>query len=350
MPVRAAYLLIFDFCLREGSRALRPAVLAWLLLGLAVPAAAQDYVRQPPDLDRLTQELFAEITSDQVPYEDLYETLLQYYQTPLNLNTATREQLRALLLLSESQIGALLTHRAATGELVSVYELQAIEGFDLKTIYRVASFVTVSSADANARRGNLWRRIREDENNAFFLRYERVLQTRRGYTPADTVRGRATTRYVGSPDKIVLRYRVSHTRDFSLGFTAEKDAGERLTWAPGRRQFGADYVSAHFVVQERGRLKALALGDYQLQFGQGLLLSSGLAVGKGAETITTLRRSSVGIRHCWKTRFSGVRPPPINSRRAGRPRSLPRINTWMPMCSKARIRWRGLMNLRPGCC
>ena len=43
-------------------------------------AQAQDYVRRAPDLDRLTQELFAEIQSDEVPYEDLYETLLQYYQ------------------------------------------------------------------------------------------------------------------------------------------------------------------------------------------------------------------------------------------------------------------------------
>src|SRR5919112_581502 len=95
---------------------------------------------------------------------------------------------------------------------------------------------------------------------------------------------------------LVVRYRVSHTRDFSLGFTAEKDAGEPLVWKPGKGRLGADFYSAHFVVQERGRLKTLALGDYQLQFGQGLLLSSGLQVGKGAETITTLRRSSVGVR------------------------------------------------------
>ncbi len=257
---------------------------------------AQDYPRRPPDLDRLTQELFAEITSDQVPYEDLYETLLQYYQTPLNLNTATREQLRALLLLSEAQISALLTHRTATGELLSVYELQAVAGFDLRTIYRVAPFITVRSADVNGQRGPLWQRIKSEENNLLLLRYERVLQARKGYTPADTFQGRLTSRYLGSPDKLVLRYRVSHTRDFSLGFAAEKDAGEPLAWGPGRRQFGADYVSAHFVVQERGRLRTLALGDYQLQFGQGLLLSSGFAVGKGAETITTLRRSSVGIR------------------------------------------------------
>ena len=231
-----------------------------------------------------------------MPYEDLYETLLQYYQTPLNLNTASREELRALLLLSESQISALLQHRAATGELLSMYELQAVPGFDLKTIYRVAPFITVSSADPNARRGPLWQRIQNEENNGLYLRYERILQTRKGYTPADTFQGRPTVRYFGLPDKLVLRYRVSHAHDFDVGFTAEKDAGEQFVWAPGQRQFGADFVSAHVFVQERGRLKTLALGDYQLQFGQGLLLSSGLAVGKGAETITTLRRSSVGIR------------------------------------------------------
>ncbi|UYZ61411.1 ComEA family DNA-binding protein [Hymenobacter weizhouensis] len=268
-----------------------------LLTCLIYPAQAQEYARPAvADLDRLTQELFAEIQSDQVPYEDLYETLLQYYQTPLNLNTATREDLRGLLLLSETQITALLSHRQQLGPLLSVYELQSVEGFDLRTIYRVLPFVTVQ-ASGPAGLGPLWQRIRREDNNALFLRYERVLQDRRGYAAPDTVRGGApATRYLGSPDKLLVRYRVSHAKDFSLGFTAEKDAGEALTWDPATRRYGADFYSAHFVVQERGRLKTLALGDYQLQFGQGLLLSSGLAVGKGAETITTLRRSSVGVR------------------------------------------------------
>ncbi|MBT9394001.1 helix-hairpin-helix domain-containing protein [Hymenobacter sp. NST-14] len=269
-----------------------------LLLLLAGTTQAQDYPRPPvPDLDRLTQELFAEIQSDQVPYEDLYETLLLYYQTPLNLNAATRDELRSLLLLSETQITHLLDHRQLNGPLLSLYELQSIEGFDVRTIYRVAPFVSVLNADPNAARGNLWQRIRQEENNALFLRYERTVQGRPGYGPADTTRtGRPATRYLGSPDKLLLRYRVSRSRDFSLGFTAEKDAGEQLTWDPTTRRYGADFYSAHLVVQERGRLKTLALGDYQLQFGQGLLLSSGFVVGKGAETITTLRRSSVGVR------------------------------------------------------
>lgn len=288
----------------NGPLTRRPIGSAWLACLLIIncslliinSAQAQDYIRRQPDLDRLTQELFAEIQSDQVPYEDLYETLLQYYQTPLNLNTANREDLRALLLLSENQITKLLKHREINGDLLSVYELQSIESFDLRTINRILPFVTVLSADPNSSRGSLWQRIAHEDNNYLFLRYERVLQEREGYTPPTLYQGRPTTRYLGSPDKAIIRYRVSHTKDFSLGFTMEKDAGEQLVWNPRNGQFGPDYLSAHFVVQERGRLKTLALGDYQLQFGQGLLLSSGLGVGKGAETITTLRRSSVGVR------------------------------------------------------
>ena len=259
-------------------------------------AQGQEYVRRAPDLDRLTQELFAEIQSDEVPYEDLYETLLQYYQTPINLNTATREELRSLLLLNENQITTLLNHRQANGDLLSVYELQSIEGYDLRTITRILPFVGVQSSNANANRGKLWQRIAREDNNALYLRYERVLQQRQGYTPPTLYLGQPTTRYLGSAGKMLIRYRVSHTKDFSLGFSLEKDAGEQIIWNPKNGQFGADYVSAHLLLQERGRLKALALGDYQLQFGQGLLLSSGLGVGKGAETITTLRRSSAGVR------------------------------------------------------
>ena len=299
--------LLYPHAENTGEKRWHPRLLkrsAWVVALLAAhcslltahSAQGQDYVRRSPDLDRLTQELFAEIQSDQVPYEDLYETLLQYYATPVNLNTATREEFRALLLLSENQITTLLRHRETNGDLLSVYELQSIEGYDLRTINRILPFVSVLSSNANAGRGSLWQRIAREDNNALFVRYERVLQEREGYTPPTLFRGRPTTRYLGSPDKLLIRYRVSHTKDFSLGFALEKDAGERVTWNPKNGQFGADYVSAHFLVQERGRLKTLALGDYQLQFGQGLLLSSGLGVGKGAETITTLRRSSVGVR------------------------------------------------------
>ncbi len=239
--------------------------LSFLILHLA---AAQEFPRRALELDRIAQELFAEIQSDQIPYEDLYGTLLNFYQSPINLNTAGPEELRALPLLSEAQVAALLLHRRTTGPLLSVYELQAVPGWTVRTIERVAPFVTVAGTNPNAVRGTLWQRIKNEENNAVILRYERVMQQRKGYSAADTFQGRPTLRYLGSPDALALRYRVSHAHDFSLGFTAEKDAGEPLAWRPGQRQYGPDFVSAHFVLYEQGRLKTLALGDYQLQFGQ----------------------------------------------------------------------------------
>ena len=268
---------------------------SFLILSFGL-AKGQEFPRRAPELDRLAQELFAEIQADQIPYEDLYGTLLTFYQSPLNLNTASPEELRALPLLSEAQVAALLRHRRTTGPLLSVYELQAVPGWDVRTIERVAPFVTVAGTNPNAARGPLWQRIKNEENNAVILRYKRVLQQRKGYSAVDTFQGRPTLRYLGSPDALALRYRVSHAHDFSLGFTMEKDAGEPLAWRPGRNQFGPDFLSAHVVLYEQGRLKTLALGDYQLQFGQGLLLSSGLALGKGGETVTALRRASLGVR------------------------------------------------------
>jgi hypothetical protein len=76
----------------------------------------------------------------------------------------------------------------------------------------------------------------------------------------------------------------------------EKDAGEALTWQPNTRQYLSDFISFHGMLENRGRWKKLVAGDYQLQAGQGLLLGAGFVMGKGAETITTVRRNQLGIR------------------------------------------------------
>ena len=57
-----------------------------------------------------------------------------------------------------------------------------------------------------------------------------------------------------------------------------------------------DTSSFHFFLQNKGKWKSIAIGDYTLQIGQGLVLASGFYLGKGAETILTVRRNSLGIR------------------------------------------------------
>lgn len=263
--------------------------------GFSFLGVCQQAPRPTINLELLVQELMAQQESDELAYEDIYENLLQFYQTPINLNKTTPDELTSLLLLTPAQIQALNQHISENGRLASIYELQIIPGFDLNTIYKILPFVTVQDINLLEDTG-LWNRIKASDNHYFLLRYDRTLQTRRGYTAPDTIGTRLTSRYTGSPDKILMRYRNSHARDFSFGFTAEKDAGEPLTWNRQNKQYGLDFHSAHFQLYNKGRFKAIALGDYQLQFGQGLLLSSGFSVGKGSETITTIRRSNVGIR------------------------------------------------------
>jgi hypothetical protein len=267
------------------------ALLLLFLLSLQL-SMAQQHPLQETDLEQLIEDLFP-LQSEDLNYEDMYEVLYQYYRMPLNLNTASRQELQSLFILSELQINNLLEHRNKFGDLLSIYELQSIQNFDLATIHKLLPFVKVQHSDAALSPRSLWQKIRQEENHYLLLRYERTLETKQGYLPLEN---QGSARYAGSPDKFYARYRIAHTNDFSLGFTVEKDAGEQVIWDSKSRRYGADFISGHIALQNRGRLKNVILGDYQLQFGQGLLLSGGLSIGKGSETITTLRRNNLGAR------------------------------------------------------
>ena len=92
-----------------------------------------------------------------------------------------------------------------------------------------------------------------------------------------------------------MRFRSNKPGDFSAGFTVEKDDGEAIAWTPAQHRYGFDYISFHVQLQNKGRLKNIVLGDFQNQAGQGLVLGGGFGMGKGGETITTTRRSNIGL-------------------------------------------------------
>ncbi|NIK72597.1 hypothetical protein FHS56_000083 [Thermonema lapsum] len=260
-------------------------------------ATAQQRPTREIDLQQFIESNFAfQDPESDANYEDIYEALYQLYLEPLDLNAAGREDLASLSMLKEYQINNFLKYREQYGKLISIYELQAIPGFDVETIQKLLPFVTVEEKSINEGSGNLLWRILHEENNYLVWRITRTLETQKGYTPP-TLKSDSTytQRYLGSPFNIYARFRVSHIRDFSLGLTVEKDAGEAFTWQPAKRQYGMDFYSYHLVLWNKRRFKAIALGDYQIQIGQGLLLGAGFYVGKGAETVQTVRRSSRGI-------------------------------------------------------
>lgn len=248
------------------------------------------------DLERFVEYLF-QVQDIDVSYEDLYESLYLLYTNPINLNTTNAEELASIYLLTPNQINNLLNYQAEYGKLLSIYELQAVPDFDEQTIRNLLPFVTVNDDGIQADNRPLFQRITTEENNYFILRYQRLLEDQKGFTPPTfNANGEPSSRYAGSPSKYMGRFRVSHSKDFSLGFTFEKDAGEEFRWDEQSKTHGVDYFSYHLHLQNKGKFKTIALGDYQIQMGQGLVFGAGFSPGKGAESITTVRRGSTGIR------------------------------------------------------
>lgn len=250
---------------------------------------AQDSPNRDIDLNRLVDEIFATQASD-LNYADLYENYLQILSNPYDLNTVSAEELSSLYLLTPSQLKSFIDYRAEVGKLLSVYELQSIPEFTKDTFLKLVPFVTIVDDKAHINR-SLWSRIRSEENNYLLLRYTQTLETQKGYTTTAT----PSSKYQGGPEDLYARFRVSRPGDFSIGATAKKDAGEKMEWNPSKKFYGFDYLSFHAQMQNKGRIKNLIVGDYQAQFGQGLMLGSVFGIGKNGETITSIRRSSLGF-------------------------------------------------------
>lgn len=253
------------------------------------PAFGQKPGPESADLNEFIQDLLP-VTSEENNPEELYEYFSQLATDPFDVNRVTESQLASLLVLNTRQIHAFLRYRERLGPFLSLYELQAIPEWDLAVIRQVLPFLCLNksrSGDTEAGGGT--------RQHFLLTRLRRVLETQKGFTRPEPG-SRSATRYAGSPWHWYTRYRYATTRNLSMGFTLEKDAGELFEWAPRRQIYGFDFTSLHIQLQPGKRIKNLIFGDYQIQSGQGLVLGAGFSMGKGSEVIQSIYRSSTGLR------------------------------------------------------
>jgi len=75
-------------------------------------------------------EKSAELLEMDHDYSDLFEDLVELAGKPVNLNAAKEEDLNAIPFLTPVQRKCLLDYVTTYGEVLSLYELQSIPGFD----------------------------------------------------------------------------------------------------------------------------------------------------------------------------------------------------------------------------
>ncbi len=249
----------------------------------------------PEDDENVQQQIEAtsEIYNEDTDYSDLLDKLNFYRNNPVNLNYATPEELKDLLYLNDMQINNLIEYRKKYGKLYSIYELEAIEGFYLDVINKILPFVYISE-NPNKRNLSLKNIIRNGKSR-MIASYQQVLEKQQGYTHIDdsAYEANPNSKYLGAQQKLYFRYRYNYYDNVSFGITAKKDAGEEFF--KGTQKNGFDFYSAHLFLKDFGKLKALAVGDYQAQFGQGLAFYSGLAFyGKSSEVLS-VKKFTKGI-------------------------------------------------------
>ncbi len=225
---------------------------------------------------------FMEEGSD-VDYSSLTEDLTYFARHPINLNTADALSLQSLLVLSDTQINALFKHIDCYGKLKSIFELQSVVGMDLPTIRWLQLFVYVNEDDGFS--DFSFRRLREEGTHDMMLRSKRTLQEQAGFIP-DPFTGKKN--FLGSEYGTYMRYRFQYRRNILVGMTFENDVGEPL-------RNGPDFKSASLFIREAKALKQLVVGDYQVQFGQGLTCWNSMAFGKSSFSVQ-VKRNAQGLK------------------------------------------------------
>ena len=220
-------------------------------------------------------------------WENELEELSNSLQEPVNLNSATREQLEQFPFLSDIQIEHLLAYIYIHGQMETIYELQLVEELDRQTIQYLLPFVCIKAI--NNEPAFRWKTMLKDAGrygkNEVLTRLDIPFYKRKGYEHT----------YLGPSVYNSVKYTFRYRDQLYAGGVAEKDAGE--PFAALHNRYGYDYYSFYLLLQNCGRLKLLAVGNYRLSFGQGLVMSTDYLMGKTIYASSFNNRSTGIKRH-----------------------------------------------------
>lgn len=261
---------------------------------------------QPVDVEFITEQLenIAQSSDIDFDYSDLIDDYLYYAKNPININGPDVNMLRDIYLINDIQLNNLRLYINRFGQLYSIYELASINGFDEETAKKIQPFIVIEAV-AEAKKYTA-KQLFSYGRHRLLLRADQVLETRKGFLlPPDSAIHHPGSVYLGNPQHYYLRYSFNFKNKIRFGFTMDKDAGE-VMFSGGLgdslknligHKLGKcyDFLSAFAYAEDIGIIKKIVVGDYHLEFGQGLTLWTGLAFGKSAEAVQ-MKKFGRGIR------------------------------------------------------
>ena len=235
-----------------------------VLLMAAIGARAQE---EHPWSEYLSEVMTVE-DAESASWEQTYDLLCELEQHPLDINSATREELEEIPFLTALQIEEIVAYRDRYGALKSLAELQMIRSLDYGHRRLLACFLYIGEEKAQG-----------FPSLAEIARWGRQELTATGRIPFYRRKGDQDG-YLGYPYRHWLRYQFTYRDYVKAGLVGSQDAGE--PFFSGRNRMGYDYYSFYLQLRNLGRLESLALGNYRVSMGMGLVMNSSFGLGKVA--------------------------------------------------------------------
>lgn len=253
-------------------------ILFCLILCSTIPIIAQ----QSMTWEECFEQLYSESDVTESEKEEAFAILSELSERPLDLNTATREDLERIPFLNAQQIEDIQAYVYQYHGMRTLGELSMIESLDFQRRQLLSYFVYLSPVNDNKPFPSLKEILNKGRHTLLFTCKAPFYQ-RKG-----DING-----YLGYPYKHSFRYNFHYNDYFQIGLIGAQDAGE--PFFSNKNKFGYDHYSFYIQLRKLGKIKNLVLGRYKLSFGQGLVINNTLSFGKYA-ALSTLGRQTNGIR------------------------------------------------------
>lgn len=211
-------------------------------------------------------------------WDNTYEMLCELEQQPININTASREELEALPFLSAQQVEGIMEYLYQYGAMKSTNELRMIRSLDYAQIALLPYFTYIGEKNVKQDFPQLNDILKYGRQE--LMADVRVPFYKRKGDKAPTTGGSSSTEkgYLGYPYRHWLRYQFRYGDYVKAGLVGSQDAGE--PFFSNKNTTGYDFYSYYLQLKHLGRLENMIIGKYKLSIGMGLVANNSFGLGK----------------------------------------------------------------------
>ncbi len=245
-------------------------VLISVLLGMGQGMSAQH-----SDPDEAVLRLLRTSDPEEVSQDEV-ERLAAYLSSPLPVNFVSLSTLRSCGLMTGYQAASLYDYRLRHGDILTVAELAAVDGFGDDAAVILAPFISLSSRSLPG----------SPSDSTISVHSDAVTRTACRTTFGSSLQSVSWTYGV--------KARVSVGQAFSASLAATRPLASRSSYP---EQYSSYLMWNFLKVPAR-----ILIGDFNIRFGQGLALWNGMTLS-GMSSMTAYVKSPTGISPSWS--FTG---------------------------------------------